>query len=158
MKKYELIAEKSIEYFGVKLFKIRALVSFGVVTKGEEGGYIEKEDNLSQVSGNAWVSGNARVSGDARVYGNAWVSGDARVYGNAHILWFSKVGSELGTLTAFRNSYGDVTITRGCFIGSISDFCKAVTKKHGGTPQEEGYLLIVKYINFHFNNLHPLEK
>ena len=48
----------------------KAEVSFDYVAKGELGGYIEKEKNLSQ-EGDAWVSG------DARVYGNAWVSGDA---------------------------------------------------------------------------------
>ncbi len=44
-------------------------MDFGDVEKGEKGGWVEKEDNLSQVSGNAWVSGDAQVSGDARVYG-----------------------------------------------------------------------------------------
>ena len=39
--------------------------------RGDKGGYIEKIENLS---GNAWVYGDARVSGSARVYGNAWVS------------------------------------------------------------------------------------
>ena len=78
------------EFSGIKLFRIKALVSFGSVTKGELGGYIEKEKNLSQdgdawVSGDARVSGNAWVSGDARVSGNAWVSGDARVSGNAWV-------------------------------------------------------------------------
>ena len=86
MKKYELIAEKSIEVLGRKLFKIRALVEikrYGVKA-GDEGGYIEAEKNLDH-SGNAWVYGNARVYGDARVYGNARVFGNAWVYGNAWV-------------------------------------------------------------------------
>ena len=81
MKKYELTAE-FIEKWGKKLFRIKALISFGSVEVGELGGYVEKEDNLAQ-DGDAWVSGNAEVSGDARVYGNAEVYGDAEVYGNA---------------------------------------------------------------------------
>jgi hypothetical protein len=89
MKKYKLTSE-SKEYFGITLYRIEALKDFGGVSKGDKGGFIEKEENLSQED-NAWVSGNARVygnawvSGDARVYGDAWVSGNARVYGNAWV-------------------------------------------------------------------------
>ena len=70
MKKFELISEFVTNVFGKKLFRIKALVAFGNVEKGELGGFIEKEDNLSH-DGNAWVYGNAQVSGDARVFGNA---------------------------------------------------------------------------------------
>ena len=74
-----IITDVSKEVFGVKVFQIKALISFGSVSKGDLGGYIEKEGNLS-VSGNAWVYG------DACVYGNACVYGDARVYGAIKIL------------------------------------------------------------------------
>ena len=74
--KYELLVEDTITFFGVKLFRIKALISFSGIKKGEVGGYIASEKNLSQ-SGNAWVSGNARVYGNAEVYGNARVSGNA---------------------------------------------------------------------------------
>jgi carbonic anhydrase/acetyltransferase-like protein (isoleucine patch superfamily) len=89
-KKFELVAELTKEFFGKKLFRIRALVSFGDVDEGELGGWVEKEECLDQ-SGDAWVSGNAQVSGDAqvsgnaRVYGDAWVSGNAQVSGNARV-------------------------------------------------------------------------
>lgn len=69
MKKYELTAE-FIEKWGKKLFRIKALISFGSVEAGELGGYIEKEDNLAH-DGNAWVYGDAEVCGNARVYGDA---------------------------------------------------------------------------------------
>lgn len=46
MKKYELTAE-FIEKWGKKLFRIKALISFGSVEAGELGGYVEKEDNLA---------------------------------------------------------------------------------------------------------------
>ena len=69
MKKFEL-TENYKMYFGRKLFQIRALVSIeDVVEAGEIGGYIEKEENLSQF-GNSWVSGNACV------YGNEYVHDD----------------------------------------------------------------------------------
>ena len=96
MKKFELTAEFVTNVFGKKLFRIKALVAFGNVEKGELGGFIEKEDNLShdgdawvfgnaQVYGNAQVSGDAQVFGNAQVYGDAWVFGNAQVYGNAQV-------------------------------------------------------------------------
>ena len=66
--KYEFTGEKKV-VFGITLQRIRALASFGIVVRGAIGGWIEKESNLSQVSGDARVSGNAWVYGNARVYG-----------------------------------------------------------------------------------------
>ena len=96
MEKYKLILNDTINVSGVTLFRIKALKSFGEVKKGDLGGYIENEDNLSRlsnawVSGNAWVYGNAYVSddacvsGNAHVYGDVWISSNACVSGNAHI-------------------------------------------------------------------------
>ena len=98
MKKYELQPTDLTTPGGKPLFQVVALRDFGLVLKGDKGGYVESEANLSHdgdcwvfgdalVYGDAWVfddarvSGNARVSGDAQVFGDAWVSGDARVYG-----------------------------------------------------------------------------
>ena len=52
MKKFELTSESTINIFGKKLFRIKALVEFGNVKEGELGGFIEKEENLSH-EGNA---------------------------------------------------------------------------------------------------------
>jgi hypothetical protein len=66
--KYEFVPGDEIVIApGRTLKRIRALVaiaSIGVVP-GDAGGYIESEKNLSQVSGDAWVYGNARVYGNA---------------------------------------------------------------------------------------------
>nr|DAX64537.1 MAG TPA: Putative transferase, nesg, ydcK, Structural Genomics.38A [Caudoviricetes sp.] len=107
-KKYELVVDDTITFWGWKLFRIKALISFGSVDAGDLGGYIYTEDNLSQkgdawvsgdakvwgnakVSGNAEVWGDAEVSGDAKVWGDAWVSGDAEVWGNAKVSGDAKV-------------------------------------------------------------------
>lgn len=100
------------------------------------------------VSGNAFVSGNARVSGNAQVYGDAWVYGDAQVYGDARvsgnglIVWFSNVGSENGTLTAYNAKDNEIEVTRGCFKGSIDEFLAASEKKHDDQTHLEYRLLI----------------
>lgn len=76
--KFKLTAECK-EFYGVKLFRIEALIDIPRwgVKAGDKGGWVEKEENLSQ-DGNAWVSGDAWVSGNAHVFGDAQVSGDAQ--------------------------------------------------------------------------------
>ena len=77
-KKFKLRRDLNVEVCGVTLFRIEATEDIekrGVKT-GDIGGYVEKEENLS---GDAWVYGNARVYGDAEVCGNARVYGDAKI-------------------------------------------------------------------------------
>ena len=93
--KYKL-TEETIIYFGKTLYRIEALKDFGNVKKGDKGGYVEKEDNLSQ-EGNCWISDNAKVfdsalvSGDAEVFGYAIVYGNAKVYDNTLVYGNAKV-------------------------------------------------------------------
>ena len=211
MKKYELTAE-FIEQWGKKLFRIKALISFGSVEAGELGGYVEKEDNLAQdgdawvygnarvcddawvygnaevygnawvcddawvcgnarvygnaevcddawVHGNAWVYGNARVygnaevCGNAEVYGNAWVCGNAevcgnaRVYGNAEVcgnadyLLIGRIGSRFSFTTFFKNKDKGITVSCGCFLGTIAEFRAKVTDTHGNNKHAKMYNL-----------------
>ena len=83
-KKYELLKDDYKEVYGIKLYRIRALKDFGDVKKGHVGGYIEKEENLSQIN-NCWVDGEAKVYGKAEVWGKARVYGKAQVYGEAQV-------------------------------------------------------------------------
>ena len=71
-RKYEILKNEIIEHSGIKLYRIRALKDFGYIKKGDKGGYIEKETNLSQ-EGEAWVFGEARVYENARVSGKAHI-------------------------------------------------------------------------------------
>ena len=131
-KKYELLKDDAVTYFGRTLYRIKATTDFGDVKKGELGGYIEKEENLSHY-GNAWVSDDARVSddvlvtGDVRVSGDAWISGDILVSGNVEISGDALVESQKDYIV-FKNSWSSFrwfTYTRsnkmwkvGCFYGS----------------------------------------
>lgn len=96
MKKYELLVDDTITFFGVQLFRIKALISFSGIGKGELGGYIASEENLSQ-SGNAEVSGDARVSGNADyiVFKNTWSSGRYFTYTKSNKMW--RVGCFYGS-------------------------------------------------------------
>lgn len=119
--KFKLTTETKV-WIGRTLYRIEALIDFGTVKAGEKGGFIEKEENLDKVSGNAWVSGDAqvygdaRVSGDAQVYGNAWVSGDAWVYGDAQVSPINIIGLDYNvTIT-------DAHMTIGCEHHLITDW------------------------------------
>ena len=99
MKKYKL-TEETCQHFGRTLYRIEALKDFGNVKKGDLGGFIEKEINLSH-NGNCWVSDDAKVYGNAIVSCNARVYGFARVFGNARVFNTARV---YGNAEVFRNA------------------------------------------------------
>ena len=96
MKKYELQPTTLITPFVEPLFQVVALRDFGDVRKGDKGGYVESEDNLSH-DGDCWIYDNARVFGkawvfgNARVFDNAQIFDNARVYGNAEVFGDARV-------------------------------------------------------------------
>lgn len=93
----------------------------------------------ARVEGNALVSGNARVGGNALVSGNARVYGEARVKGPRDIYWISCIGSRDGTTTFFRNANNGISVSCGCFYGTIDEFAAAVTKTHGDNEHAQAY-------------------
>lgn len=145
MKKFELTAEFVTNVFGKKLFRIKALVAFGDVEKGELGGFIEKEDNLSY-DDNAWVYGNAQV------YGDAQVSGDARVYGNADYAAVAGFGRYSRTTTFFRCKDKILRVQCGCFYGDLAQFREIVKKTHGDSKYAKEYLAIADLMELHFSD------
>ena len=106
-KKYKL-TDETIEVEGKALYRIEALKDFCEIKKGDKGGFIESEDNLSH-EGNAWVyddacvydnalvtddacvSDNARVYNDARLSDNSWVYGNARLTDDACVCGTARV-------------------------------------------------------------------
>lgn len=149
MKKFELTAESKINIFGKKLFRIKALISFGDVEEGETGGWIEKEENLEQSSGDAWVYGNAEVYGNARVSGDARVYGDAEVSGNADYTTIHGFGTQFRTTTFFQCEDKQIRVSCGCFLGTIPEFREQVKNTREGKIAEE-YLMIADLMEKHF--------
>lgn len=119
MKKYEILTdvEHKYELDGKTLYQIRALRDFSNVKKGDLGGFIEKEYNLSH-DGCCWIDGedavvfeNAQVKEDATINGNATVRGSAIVTDKSYIGGTSRI-----TGNAFIH---DESIIRGCaYIGN----------------------------------------
>ena len=88
-KKYKL-TDETIKIDGHILHRIQALKDFNDVKKGDLGGFIEKEENLSHY-GTCWIYNdacvyeNARVTNDARIRTNAKIWENARIYDEAMI-------------------------------------------------------------------------
>ena len=156
MKKYELTSEY-VEFDGRKLYKIKALKSFylcGLTVKaGALGGYVEKEENLSQ-EGNAWIHGNAYVYDNAYVRDNAyiceeaWIHGnveiknEAWIHGNAEISGNAKVKDEAEV-------YGDAEV---CDNAEIRDNAKILgDARIGGKAQIYGKAKVMRGAVVHAN-------
>ena len=154
MKKFELTTE-SIYLLGIKLFRIKALVTFGCVKKGELGGFVEKEENLDH-TGSAWIFGNAKVYGNARVYRDARVSGNAEVSGNQMHATVKGFGSQYRNTTFFITRDRNICVNCGCFSGTLEQFRAKVKETHKDTKYAKEYLAIADLMEMHFKE--ELEK
>lgn len=117
-KKY-ILTDQTIVFRGHTLYRVKAVRDFGCVKKGDIGGWIEKEENLSH-DGDCWVDDEAKVYDNARVFDNAQVfacayvfgyskvfcdaqiCGAARVYDNAQVFGYAKI---YGNSCIFGNAY-----------------------------------------------------
>lgn len=147
MKKYEL-TDETIEVYGTALHRIKALKDFGNVKKGELGGYVESERNLSQ-EGNCWVYGDAEVCGNAWVCGNAKVYDNAEVCGNADYITIKGLGSKYRNTTIFRTKE-NIAVKCGCFYGTLAEFVDKVKKTHGNSKFAKEYLALIDLVKIHF--------
>ena len=138
--KYEL-TDEIIEVAGRKLHRIRALVDIITpcgrpVRKGELGGWVEEEHNLSQY-GNAWIYDDAQVyndayiDNDAKVYGRtlicgiAHVCGVAQVFGNAKVLGEARINDQAKV-------YGNAKVRGSAQVYGESEVC-GIADVHGDT-------------------------
>ena len=83
--KYELIPSDREGFYRVK-----ALRDFNDVKKGDIGGYVEGEKNLSQL-GDCWIYDNAKIYNNAVIRDNARVCDNARIWGDSKILNYGQV-------------------------------------------------------------------
>ena len=130
-RKYELVLADKIYFLGRTLYRIIARKNFITCTGakikiGDLGGYIEKEENLSQ-------------------YDNCWVCGNAKVWGNAeitkanHILIAGPIGSRNDITTFYRGKDNLIYVDCGCFNGTVDKFLEAVAKTHGDSKHAVVY-------------------
>lgn len=98
--KYKLTTNK-IDVFQRTLYRIEATTDFGDVKKGQLGGYVESESNLSQ-RGECWIYDNAMVFDAARVYGDAKIYDEACIFAKAHVYGTSIVKGKANILDNVR--------------------------------------------------------
>ena len=150
-KKYKL-TDETIEVEGKILYRIEALKDFGKIKNGDNGGFIESENNLAH-EGDAWVSDNAFVSDNARVSDNACVYDNARVYGSARVCGDAEISTDADYIV-FKNWWSSgryFTWTRsnnmwsvGCFYGTGEELIKKAYKDSELSGRQ--YERIVKYV------------
>ena len=149
-KKYEILKTNTYNMNGKTLYRIIAIRNFGDIKKGEIGGFVESERNLSH-NGNCWIHDDAKVYekakvyGDAQIYDHSMVYGKAKVYGHAKLFKSSLVtenakiygSSCLTGFTAIRHKvriYGNAKIADAM----ISD----KTKVYGNVIVDTGGVII----------------
>ena len=150
------------------MLRIIALKDFSDVKKGDKGGLIAVERNLSQegdcwvyenaevygyygyacVSGNAKIRGNAKVLGGAKVYGNAVISENARVSGNAEVYGNACVGGNAwveGNAQVCGNCWvcGSTRIYRDVKIsGTVKLWCWSCTTIITSIENNKDYIIL----------------
>lgn len=81
-KKYKLIEGSRFWQYGRPLYRIQALRDFSDVKKGDLGGFVESEANLSQM-GDCWIYDMAQAVEKSRVEDDACLRDCAKMYGSS---------------------------------------------------------------------------
>lgn len=126
-KKYELIKDSRIWQYCRPIYRIRALRDFSDVKKGDLGGFVESEENLSQY-GNCWIYDKAQAVDRSMVVGDAClrdcaqmhdfslIKDKAQLRGRAQMLHYSCLSDNAVAIDAdilgFAIIAGDVVIRR----------------------------------------------
>lgn len=122
-KKYRFTGE-TIEYKGVVLNRIQAIIDFLDVKEGDLGGWIEKEENLSQ-EGGCWVYDESKALGYTKISGLALVSDnsvviDSEISGHAIV-----VGSKV---TSYSKVTGGTMVSGSKISGESYLNCHTIQK------------------------------
>lgn len=133
MEKKYILTEETKEVGGHILHKIQAVRDFGDVQKGDLGGWVESEENLSH-DGDCWISGNGRVSSNARIGVNAYISSPRSYFVQGPI------GSRDDFLTCYLDKDKKIYAVTGCFSGTLEEFEKKVKETHGSNKHAKQYL------------------
>ena len=104
------------------------------------------------------MCGNAEVCGDAEVYDNAEVCGDACVCGDADYSTVKGFGRIFRTTTFFRKKDKDISVSCGCFYGTLEEFRKKVKETHGESKTAKEYLMLADLMEYKFSREMDVEE
>ena len=91
-KKYEILMDKenTIEWKGHTLYRIRALRDFGDIRKGDIGGFVENENNLSH-KGNCWIYDDAKAMDDSIMYDNSRICDKSELHDDSEMYNYTRM-------------------------------------------------------------------
>lgn len=98
----------------------------------------------AQVCGDAEVCDNALVCDNAKVRGHAKVFGDALVCGVNDWIAINNIGSRNSVTTFYRNKDKGISVSCGCFSGTIEEFTEAVKETHGDNQYAKEYMAAIE--------------
>lgn len=124
--KFKLTKEIKI-YAGRAVYRIEALRDTPFCKKGEKGGWLACEANLSQ-DGDCWVGGDAYVYDFALVWGDALVTDNACIGGSSQVFERARVGGDAyvdGNAIICENArvYGHAYVRMSASVGGSSQIC-----------------------------------
>jgi len=161
-----------IKVDGEWIFRIISLIDFSDVKKGDMGGLIESENNLSH-DGDCWiydesrVLDGARVSDNAKIYGwcaicsdNARISGNAvvkdivTIMGNTVVCWNAKI-TERTILTGSSWIGGNTEITGSSYIEDATIIGGNAYLKDARAERGDIFVKDEKKIGTNYQNYNP---
>lgn len=119
-KKYKLIEGSRFWQYGRPLYRIQALRDFSDVKKGDLGGFVESEGNLSQ-EGDCWIYDMAqameksRVEDDAclrdcsKMYGSSLLKDKAQLQGCARMIQYACLADNAVAIDTEISGFADIT-------------------------------------------------
>lgn len=117
-KKFKL-TDETMKFKRRTLYRIEALIDFDDVNKGDKGGWVEKEENLSQ-NGDSWIYDDAKVYDDAVIQNDAKVFDESIIHDKAYV-------TDRARIHDYANIYGRVYISgKVKIIGHASIYGEAI--------------------------------
>lgn len=119
-KKYKLIESSRAWLYGRPIYRIQALRDFSDVKKGDLGGFVESEGNLSQ-EGDCWIYDMAqameksRVEDDAclrdcsKMYGSSLLKDKAQLQGCARMIQYACLADNAVAIDTEISGFADIT-------------------------------------------------
>ena len=136
-KKYELAPETVTEFYSKSMYRIRALKDFSDVKKGDLGGYVESEENLSQ-EGNCWIYDASIVGLGGKVIDNAVVRGFSSVINGSEIS-DDAIVEKSSVIDEYSAVSDQSRVTKTVMVGGSAVLFKSVV--NSGSVLEEGSIV-----------------
>lgn len=104
------------------------------------------------IGGSASVTGNVAIVGEAVVVGDSCIGENVCIRGNAYIeknacisksedyLVVGPIGSRNGFTTFYKNKDDGISVSCGCFLGTIEEFLERVKETHGDNRYAKEYI------------------